>query len=275
MATAREPYLLTGKLFCGHCGTGMVADGGTSKTKVQHHYYACKNHKRKGQCTKKNEQKNNLENYVVECVRDWLSDPKNVDIAIKDTLTYYAKRTDSESLKSIAKKIAETQKEVEELATSFVKAKSTLLQETIEKKMTDYETLLDDLYTQRAKIELERGYHIDEDDMREFIADILKGDPKDKEYQRSIIDNLIYRVVVSDDNTYVGIIIDGHKPDNTPEKFDNTELKSIIKNGIRSSNAITSPPPKGIACIMFAKNLFLKSKKVISLAIIYFEMYIR
>ena len=29
--TAKEPYLLTGKLFCGHCGTEMVAGGGQSK----------------------------------------------------------------------------------------------------------------------------------------------------------------------------------------------------------------------------------------------------
>lgn len=28
--SALEP--ITGKLFCGHCGTEMVADGGTSKT---------------------------------------------------------------------------------------------------------------------------------------------------------------------------------------------------------------------------------------------------
>lgn len=41
--TARVPYLLTGKLFCGHCGTEMVADGGTSKPGVQHHYYIVKN----------------------------------------------------------------------------------------------------------------------------------------------------------------------------------------------------------------------------------------
>ena len=28
--SAIEPYLLTGKAFCGHCGTAMIAGGGTS-----------------------------------------------------------------------------------------------------------------------------------------------------------------------------------------------------------------------------------------------------
>ena len=49
--TARVPYLHTGKLFCGHCGTEMVADGGTSKTGAQHHYYICKK-RRSGKCDK-------------------------------------------------------------------------------------------------------------------------------------------------------------------------------------------------------------------------------
>lgn len=30
--SAIEPYLLTGKLFCGHCGTAMVSDGGKTGT---------------------------------------------------------------------------------------------------------------------------------------------------------------------------------------------------------------------------------------------------
>ena len=45
--TAKEPYLLTGKLFCGHCGTEMVAGGGKSKTGKQYYYYECKKKKKK------------------------------------------------------------------------------------------------------------------------------------------------------------------------------------------------------------------------------------
>lgn len=40
--SAIEPYLLTGKAFCGHCGTAIVADGGTSCNGKKHYYYACK-----------------------------------------------------------------------------------------------------------------------------------------------------------------------------------------------------------------------------------------
>lgn len=69
-ATAKEPYLLTGKLYCGHCGTEMISGGGTSETGIQHHYYVCKK-KRSGKCDKHSENKDNLELYVTNCVRDF------------------------------------------------------------------------------------------------------------------------------------------------------------------------------------------------------------
>lgn len=38
-------YILSGKLFCGNCGTLMTAEDGTSHTGKVYHYYKCFNHK--------------------------------------------------------------------------------------------------------------------------------------------------------------------------------------------------------------------------------------
>ena len=225
-ATAREPYLLTGKLFCGHCGTEMVADGGTSKLGKQHHYYACKK-KKKALCDKKRENKDKLELYVTNCVRDFLSDKGNADVAIEEVLNYYEKRTDEVNLKSINAKIAKANKEVEELADAFVKAKSVLLQNTIEVKMQEYEKLLDDLHYQQAQLELERGYKLTKKDLLDFIQEILKGNPNDKEYQKKLIDNLVSQVFVSDDNTLVYFNISGGR---STETVTYDEVQSSLSN---------------------------------------------
>lgn len=37
----RADYILTDKLFCGHCGSNMVGESGTSKTGAKHNYYIC------------------------------------------------------------------------------------------------------------------------------------------------------------------------------------------------------------------------------------------
>ncbi len=201
-ATAKVPYLLTGKLYCGHCGTKMVSDGGTSRNGDKYYYYACKKMK-VGKCDKKRENKDALERLVVSYVIDFLSDKANTEIIAEDVLAYYDKRTDDSNLKSINAKIASIQSDVERLTDAFVTAKSVLLQNSIEKKMEDYEVLLNDLHTQKIKLELERGFKLTKKDILDFIDKILKSDKTDKEFQKRVIDILVSKVFVSDGHTVV------------------------------------------------------------------------
>ena len=202
VATAREPYLLTGKLFCGKCNSELIADGGTSETGRQYNYYMCKG-RRKKQCDKKREGKNVIEQAVTQAVVDFLSDAENLDKALDDVLKYYNTRTDEKNLKSIQTKIANIEKEIEEQSSAFIKAKSELLRNAIEKKMDEYEILLNDLKYQEAQLELERGYKLSREDLSEFIKEFLDGDVTDKEYQRKVIDYLVWQVFVTDDITSV------------------------------------------------------------------------
>ena len=244
--TAKVPYLLTGKLFCGHCGAEMVADGGTSETGVQHHYYTCKR-RRKKECDKKRENKDKLKLYVTTCVRDFLSNPQNADIAVDDVLAYYDQRTDEQNLKSVNAKIAQVHKEVVQLADAFVKAKSALLQNSIEDKMSEYEVLLNDLETQKAQLELERGYRLTKQDLLTFIQEILKGDINDKDYQEQIIDHLVSQVFVSDDDTVVYFNIRGGKD---VETLTIDDTKEAVKK-VQTQSPIASQTKRIGFCLFF------------------------
>ena len=207
--SAVEPYLLTGKAYCGHCGTAIVADGGTSCNGKKHYYYACKQ-KKKGLCHKSRENKDNLEMQVTQAVKDFLSDKKNADRAAADTIAYYEQRTGDSGLRSIETRITQAQQEVENLTNAFIEAKSALLRAGIEKKMQDYETLLADLQAQKSQIELERGRQVTKQQILAFVAELIKGEPTDKEYQRKIIDNLVFMVYVYDNEivTYLNFGVD-------------------------------------------------------------------
>ncbi len=84
------------------------------------------------------------------------------------------------------------------MTNAFIEAKSPLLRAGIEKKMQDYETLLSDLQTHKAQILLERGRKFTVKDILAFVAELLKGDPNDKDYQKQIIDNLVFMVYIYD-----------------------------------------------------------------------------
>ena len=53
-------------------------------------------------------------------------------------------------------------------------AQSVLLRNSIEKKMADYEVLLNDLHEQKVKLELERGFKFTKQDILDFVKGILK-----------------------------------------------------------------------------------------------------
>ena len=227
--TAKEPYLLTGKLFCGHCGTEMVAGGGKSKTGKKYYYYECKKKKKK-LCKKRIEHKDMLERYVVKNILTFLSDESNLKTIVKDVLKYYDSRTDESEIKSIRKRIAEIQKEADAAATAFIQAQSPLLKQRIEKRMQECEVLLNDLEKLKAKLILERGQKLSEKDIVSFVKIILQGDINDIEFRRRLIDNLVYKVYISDDNTYIYFNIKGG---NNIEEITLEDTKTALDNATR------------------------------------------
>ncbi len=236
--TAKVPYLLTGKLYCGHCGTKMIADGGTGKKGVKYYYYACRK-KKDGECNKRRERKDLLEQLVVSFVLDFLSNKATMEIIADDVLAYYNKRTDESNLKSINAKIASIQADVERLTDAYVTAKSVLLQSSIEKKMADYEVLLNDLYGQKVKLEMERGYKLTKEDILEFVDGVLKSGEPDFEFQKRIIDILVSKVIVYDGHTVVLFNIRGGK--NIVTEDVNVE---DVQNAVDDiSDGVQSPTP--------------------------------
>lgn len=71
---AKTPYLLMGKLFCGHCGAKMVGDSGTSRNKTAYNYYTCATRKRQRSCDKKPVPKDWIEDIVAQNALEALTD---------------------------------------------------------------------------------------------------------------------------------------------------------------------------------------------------------
>ena len=85
---AKVEYLLSGKLFCGHCGDSMNGESGTSKTGRIYNYYTCYTRKRRKGCTKKPIAKEVIERVVCEDAKEMLTDDlieKLADCAIEQT----------------------------------------------------------------------------------------------------------------------------------------------------------------------------------------------
>lgn len=232
----KERYLLTGKAYCGYCGSLMTADGGTGRHGEKHFYYVC-HKKRNNQCHKKREPRYFLEKFVTTKVQEFLSQPENAQRVAVDTINYYEQRTGDDGLKSIDARIVNINREVETMTNAFIHAQSELLQLTIEKKMREQEILLADLQKQKAQIMHERGQRLTVDKILDFITKLVQGNPDDKEYQRLLIDNLVLRVYIFDDDV---VPIFNIGVDKSLDKLREQETEKLIDyiNGVRVQTAL-------------------------------------
>lgn len=89
---AKIGYLLTGKLFCGHCGSSMQGRSGNGNG-GKFHYYACSK-----KCGKKYEKKVPLERYVVQQVKKYLFEKTNLDRLSELVYDYYKTKYSQSSI---------------------------------------------------------------------------------------------------------------------------------------------------------------------------------
>lgn len=71
---AKVPYLLAGKIFCGHCGSPMVGECGRGKGGRTYNYYSCAARKKSRTCDKKPVPKDWIEDVVAQDALEVLSD---------------------------------------------------------------------------------------------------------------------------------------------------------------------------------------------------------
>lgn len=88
--TAKADYILSGKIFCGCCGSAMVGHRVTTR-KQYYHYYACNKKDRiaVSKCHQKQIQRDLIEKYVINLIKEKVFSPKNIEIIVQDMLKKY------------------------------------------------------------------------------------------------------------------------------------------------------------------------------------------
>ena len=109
---AEDDYLLTTKLFCGHCGAIMNGESGTSHTNTTYRYYKCVN-SRKKKCRKKPIAKEKIENAVIKRIMQFLEDEKAIDELVERI--YELQFAENTYIPKLEEQIAETQKRIDNL----------------------------------------------------------------------------------------------------------------------------------------------------------------
>ena len=195
-ARAKAEYLLTTKLFCGHCRSMMTGISGTGKADI-YYYYVCNNRKKK-LCNKKNVGKDYIEDLVVAKAREQLTD-ENIDGIAREIEALCEKEKDSPNARRLMKLLTDNEKqkanllEALKLGSASASAAKTVFEEI---------DRLDTAHTELEKeITLESVQHVDmtASEIKFFLTKLRNGDIDDVRYKKMLITVLVNAVYLYDD----------------------------------------------------------------------------
>ena len=193
---AATRYMLTGKVFCGHCGSLMIGESGTSHTGNTYNYYKCSDRKRGKGCNKNSEKKENLEQLIVrETVKQIMQPGVIQDIAHRVAELAQKEFNDKSRLISLQNELKTVQTSIRNLLRLVEQGIDT---DDIGERLLDLNAQKADLQKQIAKEEIKKPL-ISEERITFWLTDLLtNGNIDDVEYQQRIIDTLVNKVFIFD-----------------------------------------------------------------------------
>lgn len=193
--TGNVDFLLTGKLFCGHCGSAMLGDSGTGKKGTVYYYYTCGERKRHGTCNKRSVKKDTIENYVVQKAHELLTDEYIDRLATITVEQIEAENAKNTRVPELEAKIKDARTASRNIMKAVEKGYST---DAMLNRMMSLESEARD-YEKQLAVEQARAIHLTKDTVTKWLQKFRDGNRNDKEWQRRIIELLINSVTLYDE----------------------------------------------------------------------------
>ena len=209
-AKAEEPYLLSGKVFCGHCGARMVGESGKGRHGHIFRYYACPSKKRKHTCDKQAEKKYFVEGYVVDQTIDYVLTPARMELIAKAVVEEYRKEFGCDQVEDLERQIAALDKELDKLVDSIIELPKSA-HKRIGEKMEALEAQKAELEIDLAKLRVASSIQLTEREVCAWLRQFCSGDAQDPAYRQRIIDVFINSAYFYDDRVVIFYNIDGGK----------------------------------------------------------------
>lgn len=193
---ARDDYLLTGKVFCGHCGSPLTGECGVGKNNVRYSYYKCADRKHNGTCHKKPEKKDWLEELVVRyTIQTVLTDESIEQISTRAMEIIEKEANDNSVLPQLRASLSDAQKRLKNL---LELAERGIVTDSTKERLIELESQKKDLLARIAREENKKP-RLTKERIQFWLESFRQGDIDDPDYRMRVIDTLVNSVFVWDD----------------------------------------------------------------------------
>ena len=209
-AKAVEPYLLSGKAFCGHCGARLIGDSGKGRHGGIFRYYTCPNRKKQHTCDKHPEKKHFAECYVVDQTVEYVLTPVRMEQIAAAVVAEYKKEFGVDQVNELERAIAVLDKELDKLVDSIIELPKSA-HKRIGEKMEQLESQKSELEIDLSKLRIAQRIALTEKEVLAWMRQFCAGDVTDPAYRQRIIDVFIQSAYFYDDRIVIFYNVTGGK----------------------------------------------------------------
>ncbi len=233
-------FWLTGKLYCGECGTPMQGCSGTSKTNAaKHYYYAC-GAARKHKCPLKYVKKDKIEAIAIFMLTKCLQDTELLASLAVDVAAYYRREHEDKGyLEGLKAERAETEKALNNLVRAIEHG---IFSETTQARLTELESRKKALTEAIDAEEIKRAIAKHDISIQHFFDEYAHADLTDPTVRDYLLDYFVDKIFVFDDRVIMTIWYGDDKKEITWGDID-FEIKRPRKRK-KGSRASASFPPR-------------------------------
>lgn len=193
---SKAEYLLTTKLFCGHCKEMMTGMSGKGKLGKVYNYYNCKGRQAK-KCNKKMVDKNRIEDLVIKKCLEQLTD-SNIQAIAKEVVAICESEKDTSTLKHLKTQLSKNEKKQANAMEAVIECEHKSIRDQLYDKILVLEKEHKELEKEIAKEEaLYPKLTIPQ--IKFFLTSLKDGDINDIKYRRILIKVFINKIFLYDD----------------------------------------------------------------------------
>ena len=194
---AEDDYLLTTKLFCGHCGALMFGESGTSRTGEVHRYYKCATAKKHKGCKKKTVRKQWLEDLVVNQTMQLVRDDAAMESIIAKVMELQNK--ESTNIPLYEKQLRDAESGIQNMLNAI---QAGILTSSTKERLEQLEETKRELETRIAEEKLAKP-KVTEEFIRFWLLRFRKLDMSLKDQRQALVDTFINSIYLYDDKVLI------------------------------------------------------------------------
>lgn len=230
--SANGEYLLTGKLFCGYCGSYMIGVSGTGENGTVHNYYQCQKRHAEGRCEKKNVRRDFIEKLIARLTQDYILQDDTIEWIADSTMSFQAMARRESGVAQLERDLADNRKVAKNIMAAIEQG---IITETTKARLLEVEGTIHDL-ERSLSIAKAASQPIERERVVFSLEQMREGNVGSKEHQKKLIDTFVKSVTLWDDRIQIDYY---HTPGKHKFSYSLEELTSKAENESNASDVRT------------------------------------